>query len=411
MSALGLGLYRAATGLIAPLAPGLLRSRAKKGKEDAARLGERLGRASAARPEGRLIWLHAASVGEGLSLLPLISALGGAAHVLVTSGTTTSAALLAERLPQGAIHQYTPIDTPAVARRFLEHWRPELAVFVESELWPNLIGAAKARGTRLALLSARLSKASLDGWAMWPGSAREILGSFDLLMAQDDAMGERLARLGARDDGRLNLKLMGEPLPVNAKALAAAKKAMGEFPVLLAASTHEGEEAMVLDAFEPLKAQARVVIAPRHPARGEAVAALARARGFSVRRQGAGEVFDAVSEVYVADALGELGLWFRLACAAFVGGSLVAGPGGHNPLEPALLRCPVIAGARVENWAPVYAAMQQNLYRKVEDAAGLRAAFKEALGLDPARADAAETYAKTAGGDISSVAKRLIELL
>lgn len=411
MSALGLGLYRTATGLIGPFAPALLRARARRGKEDPARIEERLGRASAPRPDGRLIWLHAASVGEGLSLLPLISALDGAASILVTSGTTTSAALLAERLPKGAVHQYAPIDTPAVARRFLDHWRPDLAVFVESELWPNLIATAKARGTRLALLSARLSKASLDGWAMARGSARELLSGFDLVMAQDDATAARLARLGARDDGRLNLKLAAEPLPVNETALAAAKKAMGRLPVLLAASTHPGEEEIVLQAFRPLKDRARLVIAPRHPTRGEAAAALAQGQGFSVQRQGAGEVFDGAAEVYMADALGELGLWFRLACAAFVGGSLVPGPGGHNPLEPALLRCPIIAGGRVENWASVYAAMQHDLYRRVENAADLGAAFAEALGDGPGRADAAEAYARTAGGDISGVARRLIGLL
>ncbi len=411
MSALGLGLYRAATGLIGPFAPALLRSRARRGKEDMARLEERLGRASLPRPTGKLIWLHAASVGEGLSLLPLVSALAGQAAILVTSGTTTSAALLAQRLPQGAIHQYAPIDTPAVARRFLDHWKPDLTVFVESELWPNLIAGAKARGGRLALLSARLSKASLDGWALARGSARELLGCFDLVMAQDDATAARLVGLGARDDGRLNLKLAAEPLPVNDKALAAARRALGKRPVLLAASTHEGEEAMVLEAFRPLKAQARLVIAPRHPARGEAVAALARQQGFSARRQGAGEAFDGQAEVYVADALGELGLWFRLACTAFVGGSLVSGPGGHNPLEPALLRCPVIAGPWVENWASVYAAMQGGLYTRVDGGAELSAAFAGALGADPALAEAAEAYARTAAGDLSSLANHLIGIM
>ncbi len=411
MSALGLGLYRAATGLIGPFAPALLRSRARRGKEDPARLGERLGRASVPRPAGKLIWLHAASVGEGLSLLPLVSALSGQAAILVTSGTTTSAALLAQRLPQGAIHQYAPIDTPAVARRFLDHWKPDLAVFVESELWPNLIAGAKARGARLALLSARLSKASLDGWTLARGSARELLGSFDLVMAQDDATAARLAGLGARDDGRLNLKLVAEPLPVNPDALEAARKALGKRPLLLAASTHEGEEAMVLEAFGPLKARARLAIAPRHPARGEAVAALARQHGFSTRRQGAGEVFDGEAEVYVADALGELGLWFRLASTAFVGGSLLPGPGGHNPLEPALLRCPVIAGPRVENWVSVYAAMRQGLYTEAETVAELSAAFADALEADPARAEAGEAYARTEGGDLSSLIKQLIGLI
>jgi 3-deoxy-D-manno-octulosonic-acid transferase len=411
MSAPALTAYSVATALLEPLAGPLLKARARRGKEDPERLGERLGYASAPRPAGKLVWLHGASVGEGLSLLPLIKALQGKANVLVTTGTVTSAMLLAERLPKGAIHQYAPVDAPAVAARFVGHWRPDLAVFAESELWPNLIAAAEGGGARLALISARLSKKSLDGWARVPRSARELLEAFDLVMAQDDETAKRLQALGARDDGRLNLKLAAEPLPVDAAALKAAKAAVGKTPVLLAASTHEGEEAQVLEAFAPLSAKARLVIAPRHPARGAEVAALALGQGFTTARQGAGDGFDGGAEVYVADALGELGLWFRLARAAFIGGSLVAWPGGHNPLEPALLRCPVIAGPHVDNWASIYAAMQNGLYRQVQDAGDLRAAFAEALAGNAADAESAERYALAAAGDPGALAKRLIRLI
>jgi 3-deoxy-D-manno-octulosonic-acid transferase len=185
---LSLRLYAAATALAEPLAPALLRRRAARGKEDLARLGERLGRSRLARPEGPLAWLHGASVGESLALLPLVEALIAARPglgVLVTSGTVTSAALMAQRLPNGAVHQYAPVDGPRAVDRFLDCWRPDLAVFVESELWPNLLVAAKARGVRLALLSAKLSDESFRGWSRWPEAAKRLWGGFDLLLAQD----------------------------------------------------------------------------------------------------------------------------------------------------------------------------------------------------------------------------------
>jgi 3-deoxy-D-manno-octulosonic-acid transferase len=406
----GIALYRGLTGLIEPLAPALLRARARRGKEEPERLAERLGRPGVARPEGRLVWLHGASVGEGLSLLPLVKALKDKASVLVTTGTATSARLLAERLPAGAIHQFVPVDAPGAAHRFLQHWRPDLVVFAESELWPNLILGARRRGAKLALISARLSGASLDGWARAPGAAKELLSAFDLVMAQDDATAARLASLGARDDGRLNLKLLAEPLPVDAAALAGLQAAAGGRPVLLAASTHSGEEELVLQAFAPLRRRALLVIAPRHPARGEAAAALARDAGFTVSRQGAGEAFGE-SEVHVADALGQLGLWFSLAKAAFVGGSLVAGPGGHNPLEPALLRCSVIAGDMVENWGSVYDSMGEGLYRKVRNSADLAAAFEAALEGGASTAEAAHAFAQSSAKGLDSVANQLIRLL
>lgn len=405
-------LYRAATGLIEPLAPVLLKARARKGKEEAARLGERLGAASVERPDGQLIWLHGASVGEGLSLLPLVGALRGEATLLVTTGTAASAKILGARLPENVVHQYAPIDAPDAVARFLDHWRPDLAVFVESELWPNLIAEAKARNARLALLSARLSKASLKSWGAAPATAKALLSAFDLVMAQDDATAGGLAKLGARDDGRLNLKLAAEPLPVDEAELERVRIAAGSKPTLVAASTHPGEEPLVLEAYAPMRMKARLVIAPRHPPRGLEVASIARGRGFTVRRQGAGEPFEGKAEVYVADALGELGLWFRLGKAAFIGGSLVAGPGGHNPLEPALLRCPVISGRKVSNWTAVYAAMQQeNLCRTVADVAELQAAFSDALAAGAEAGQAAQQFAKSLSEEVKSVADRLLELI
>src|ERR1700722_13419729 len=243
-----LRLYALATGLAEPLAPMLLSRRVKRGRGVPPRRGERLGRASRPRPDGPLVWLHGASVGESVSLLPLIARIGAARPdltVLVTSGTRTSAELLGKRLPAGAIHQYAPVDAPGAVARFLEHWRPGLGLFVESELWPNLILGARRRGVRLALVSARMTEASARGWARRPNAARAMLAGFETILPQDDASAVRLAGLGGRVTGRLNLKRLGAPLAVDAAQFAALKAAIGDRRVILAASTHPGEEALI----------------------------------------------------------------------------------------------------------------------------------------------------------------------
>jgi 3-deoxy-D-manno-octulosonic-acid transferase len=416
-----LAAYRAVTAALEPLAPRLLAARARAGKEDSVRLGERLGHAGAPRPAGRLVWLHGASVGEGLSLLPLVEALAAAPDapaLLVTSGTRTSAELLGRRLPPAAIHQYVPVDGPRAAARFLDHWRPDLAVFAESELWPNLILGARQQGARTALVSARLSASSLKGWARAPGAARILLGGFDRVLAQDDETAARLARLGARDDGRLNLKLAGEPLPADPAALADARAAIGERPVLLVASTHPGEEALPLDVFAFLKDRPErplLVIVPRHPGRGAAIEAQARADGFATARRSARLAPSGAVEVYVADTLGELGLWFRLARLAVMGGSLVERIGGHNPLEPARLGCPVASGPHIDNWRGVYDDLQaERAVRRVEGPATLAAVMAEALA-DPTelRTEAvrAAAFAARQSGVVAAAATQLQALL
>lgn len=362
--ALSLTLYRAAMAALQPFAPGLLRSRAAKGKEDPARLQERLGHASAARPEGGLVWIHAISVGESQAVLPLIERLSLARPdltLLVTCGTVTAAALLAKRLPVGAIHQYAPLDTPASARRFLGHWRPDLVVLVESEIWPNLILGAKQSGAKLALISARITQKTARGWARMSAGIRQVLAAFDLVLPQDEMSAERLAYFGVDTDGRLNLKLAGEPLPADAGELAALKKAIGKRPVVLAASTHAGEEAIIvtpmLTAIRNEAPDALLVIAPRHPDRlGDVLTDLGTGHG-PVAVRSRGDRITRQTQIYVADTLGEMGLFFRLADVVVMGGSFVPGVGGHNPMEPARLGAPVISGPQVFNSAEVYDAM------------------------------------------------------
>lgn len=412
---LSLALYRAATTVLEPFAPLLLDRRAKAGKEDRARLHERLGRPKTARPDGRLVWLHGASVGESLSILPLVERLRAErpdVAVLVTSGTVTSAQLLARRLPAGAVHQFLPVDTPGGARRFLDHWRPDLAVFVESELWPNLLLAAKARGVKLALVSAKLSDKSYAGWRGRPFAAFELFSGFDLILAQDGRAAERLSSLGGTVAGEADLKFGAAPLPVDAAALASLRVRLSDRPVLLAASTHPGEDEIVLAAWRALPDPPRLVIVPRHPERGPVIADLALAAGATTCLRSREP--DDSAEVIVADTLGELGLWYRLADLALVAGSLVEGIGGHNPLEPARLDCPIVSGPHVENWLTAYADLRDADGVTFADASVLGARLADLLArpdLLRSRADRARAFVARRDAEAKAGLDRILALL
>jgi 3-deoxy-D-manno-octulosonic-acid transferase len=409
-----LALYRAATGLLEPLAPSLLAGRARKGKEDPARIAERLARAPTTRPDGPLVWLHGASVGESLSILPLVERLRlerPEVAVLVTSGTTTSAVLLAKRLPPGAIHQYLPVDAPGAAKRFIAHWKPSLVVFVESELWPNLLLEAKAAGTRLALVSAKLSDRSFASWRKRPDAARLLLSNFDLILAQDARAHERFEALGGKVAGQADLKFGAAPLPVDEAALA-AERARFPRPPLLIASTHPGEDEIVLDAIAALPNRLPIVLAPRHVERGSTIVALAKARGLSavLRSQAPGEPADVV----VADTLGEMGLWFRLAETALIAGSLVPDIGGHNPLEAARLDCPTISGPFVDNWASAFAGLDAAGGVVMTSPEGLRDAIASDLAdsaAAKARAARAREFVDTRDAEARAGLSRILELV
>jgi 3-deoxy-D-manno-octulosonic-acid transferase len=362
MSVAGL-LWRGAAAAAAPLLPIYLRARAGRGKEIAARLGERHG-AGAARPPGPLFWFHAASVGETLSILPLLPVMlrsRQGLHILVTTGTVTSATLLAQRLPADVaprvLHRFVPLDVPAWAGRFLDAWRPDAGAFVESELWPNLLAAAAARRIPMALVNGRMSERSARRWAWMPALVRETLARFDLVLAQSPGDAERLRGLGGRAvSAPGNLKFAADPLPVEPSALAALRALTAGRPVLLAASTHPGEEAMIAAAHGILAARRPAlltVIVPRHPERGPQIAAELG----TASRRAAGAAPGPETAIHVADTLGELGLFYRLADAALIGGSLVP-HGGQNPLEPARLGCPILAGPHMHNFQEIAAALE-----------------------------------------------------
>ncbi|HWF64116.1 MAG TPA: 3-deoxy-D-manno-octulosonic acid transferase [Rhizomicrobium sp.] len=361
MAALPLGLraWRWLGMAVTPLAPLLLSERAARGKEERARMRERLGAPGLPRPAGRLIWVHGASVGESLAALPLIEQLMARGNaVLVTSGTVTSAAMMEARLPKGAIHQYVPLDTPRAVSRFLDHWRPTAGLFVESDLWPTLLLEARQRGIKLALINARISERSAARWRWVPQMARALLSAFDVVLAQDEDFAARFRALGAaKVTNAGSLKADAPPLACDPAALAAMRAAIGARPVLLAAQTHPGEDETILPAHDLLRndfPDLLTIIVPRHVERGRDIAVLCGGR--TVARRAAEEAVTGETAIYIADTMNELGLFYRLAPFCFLGGTLVP-MGGHNPLEPAALHRAILAGSSRANSAKAFEAV------------------------------------------------------
>ena len=398
-------IYRLLTTLAEPGLRALLQRRLAQGKEDAERIGERLGEAALPRPQGRLLWLHAASVGEALSVLALIERLRArtGSAVLVTTGTVSSARLMAERLPQGCLHHYAPIDRPAWVGRFLDHWRPDLGLWVESELWPNLVLESRRRGIPLALVNGRLSARSVGRWRWSPRLIGAVLDCFEPCLAQDEDQAARLAALGARRVRSVgNLKFSTPPLPANFRELERLRGQIGARPVWLAASTHSGEETLVASVHRRLSERwpgLLTVIAPRHVSRAPAI--LRELEMLSVAQRSAGQPVRADTGIYLADTMGELGLFYRLSPLAFIGGSLVA-VGGHNPLEACQLGALPIVGPHTGNFTAVMRRLgDAGALIAVADAPGLHQALASLLGDEGARsrhaAAAAAVLAEEAG--------------
>lgn len=415
-------LYRGLTSLAGPALRHLLYRRALRGKEDPARRHERLGRPTRPRPPGRLVWLHAASVGESLAILPLVDrllSLSPDLSVLVTTGTVTSAALMDRRLPAGrAFHQYVPVDLPGAVAGFLAHWRPDLVLWVESEFWPNLLSAIRRRAIPCALVNARLSAGSFDNWRLVPGTARRLLSVFRLALAQTAVEAERLRRLGIADSRAVgNLKYSSPPPPVEPAALTALATAIGSRPVWCFASSHAGEEAMAIAAHQALGRSypdLLLLLVPRHPDRGAEVAGLLSAAALSFARRSLGGLPGPGDTVYLMDTLGEMGLVFRLAPVTVMGGSFVP-VGGHNPIEPALLGSAIIHGPHMFNFAEVAAAMRAaDALLPVEGSEAIAGAVARLLS-DPAarqaQADAARQVAAHNATALDRVMAALAPLL
>jgi 3-deoxy-D-manno-octulosonic-acid transferase len=358
-----LRIYRRLSAAAGPLTPALIKRRLKQGKEDPARVAERRGIAHQPRPAGPLVWIHGASVGEVLAAAALIERLRALGiRILLTSGTVTSAAVVAKRFPPDIIHQYLPFDSPRFVARFLDHWQPSLALFIESDLWPNLILAGAARRLPMVVINGRMSQRSFPRWQKLHGTISALLGRFDICLVQSEVDAERFSALGSRNvivTG--NLKLDVQAPPADDARLERLMSVTRGRPVVVAASTHPGEEEMLLHAHRTLAPHfpsLLTVIVPRHPNRGEAIARAMTASGAEVALRSLGELPTARTDIYVADTMGELGLFYRLAPIVFMGGSLVP-HGGQNPIEAIKLDASIVHGPHVFNFTDVYDALDR----------------------------------------------------
>ncbi len=378
-----LNVYKAMMRAGTPLLEAYLKKRESRGKEDPARAHERRGRTKLPRAAGALVWFHAASVGESLSLLSIISRVletRPGLQVMVTTGTVASARLMADRLPAGAFHQYMPVDHPAWVDTFLAHWHPDFVVWSESEFWPNMLSAIKARGIPAVLMNARMSDSSFRRWKWAKATAADILSAFDLCLAQNAGEAARLEQLGARHvKVAANVKYAAAPLPVDDAKFGAMQAAVAGRTLLLWASTHAGEEKIALDTHVVLRAQfpdLLTIIVPRHAPRGADVLAFAQAQGLGAGMRSNG---DAAKDIYVADTMGELGLFYRLCKFTVIGGSF-ADIGGHNPIEPGQLGCVIFYGPQMYNFITINEDFQTaQAAIQVADVAELQAKLSAAL--------------------------------
>jgi 3-deoxy-D-manno-octulosonic-acid transferase len=416
-----LSLYRVVTTVGAPLIGLYLARRKASGKEDPERFGERLGIAGVPRPSGPVLWIHAASVGESLSVLTLIERIVSARPnlcILMTTGTLTSARLMVERLPAGVHHQFVPVDRLPYVRRFLDHWRPDLALWMESEFWPNLITEAASRNIPQILVNGRISPRSFQGWQRFPSLIRQLLCHFTLCLGQTEEDAGRLKHLGAPAAKCVgNLKFAAPPLPVESKLLSEMQDELAGRPRWLAASTHLGEEEAVCRAHETIRLAhpgLLTIIVPRHPGRGSEIASRLTEVGAKVARRAADEAIGPDTDVYIADTMGELGLFFRLCTVAFMGKSLVP-LGGQNLLEPARLGCAILHGPHMANFAEIAERMTAaGASQMVADEKALAEAAGRLLADDGARTALVENASKFAvaeAGVLDAVYSELSEFL
>lgn len=411
-------LYRIFGILGAPLIARHMEKRLARGKEDAERLGERFGRSLHPRPEGPLIWIHGASVGESVSALPLIERLRNdrpGLRILITTGTVTSASMMAQRLPEGVIHQFAPIDTPAAVQSFFDHWRPQMGLMIESEFWPNLLLEAQRRQIPLHLINGRMSPKSFRGWKRSGPLFRALLQSFTSIQAQSPEDQRHFRALGFADcSAPGNLKFASPPLNADAQELEKLRAEIGERPVWLIYSSHPSEEVIAAQAHQRVAWKHKgllTIVVPRHPERGPVVAEELRANHMSVILRSKGKPLTPETQMYVADTLGELGLWFRLSPVAVIGGTL-APKGGQNPIEAAHLGCALICGPHCNNFQRIVEDMNAaGALQRIQDRPGTLAAAVSKLLRDPEARAGMSGAAKLYAEDQGEVLERVLALL
>jgi 3-deoxy-D-manno-octulosonic-acid transferase len=360
-----LSLYRLATRLLEPAAPWLVEQRLKSGKERPDRINERFGLTKAARPDGPLIWMHGASVGECRLLLDVFAAIRKQrpdVTALVTSQTLTAADMVAGWSNRGVTHQMAPVDGPVAVERFIQHWRPNAVVFAEGEIWPNMLSGIKAHAIPAALINARMTRKTLATWKRRPAASRELFSTFGFIGAADEATAYGLVAAGdLKIEALGNLKTAAVVDAPPASAVAAFREATGNRPIVLAASTHSGEEEFALDAFTETRARAPgvlLILVPRHPERGSAIVELSRGRGLTTQQWSSDKSPPGTQvDVLVADTIGELIFWYAASDSIYLGGATADGIGGHNAIEPAQLGKRVFTGPHGFNFAETFEAL------------------------------------------------------
>ncbi|MEM7650697.1 MAG: 3-deoxy-D-manno-octulosonic acid transferase [Pseudomonadota bacterium] len=345
-----------------------LHRRQKAGKESIERFDERFGTPSIERPEGGLVWVHAASVGEAQSALILIKTLlqhYNGLNVLVTTGTLTSAHLMEKNLPEGAFHQFYPVDHPDWVSRFLDHWAPDFILWMESELWPNMLLDIQKREIPAMLINARLSERSYKRWKLLGGSIRTLLKGFSTILCQTEKDAQHFSALGAHNVHVTdNIKYSAQSLRADEQDLKAFNAIIAGRPTWVYASTHDAEEEIAARIHEILKAslpEVLSVIVPRHPERRGSIAAALDGSSLNVLFRGEDKTLPAEeTDIYIADTLGELGLFYRASSVTCIGRTFSKdGGGGHNPIEAAQLNCAILHGPHVQNLQEIFDEMNQ----------------------------------------------------
>lgn len=410
-----LGSYRRFGKIVYPFMGPFLALRAKRGKEDRSRRYERYGYPSAERPNGPMVWFHAASVGESMAVLALIERVHSLGiHTIMTTGTVTSAEIVKKRLPRGTFHQYVPLDLQPAVRRFLEHWQPDLAVFTESEIWPTTIEELKRLRVPQVLVNARMSDKSFKRWTSADRIAEDLFDKFSHVIAQSDLDAERYRSLGARPvitSG--NLKVDTKEIPYRVDEYRAMKSLIGSRPIWLAASTHKGEEAIILEVHKKLRDTypgLLTILVPRHPERGDEIEELIKAASLNCARRSRKEKIHSQTGIYLGDTIGEMGLFLRLAPVVFMGRSLAVG-GGQNPLEPASTGTAILAGKHVNNFRDSYRTLLKNKAVRLVEDGDMLAANVSYLLANPAERDRMVAAAETTLNEMRGALQRTIEIL
>ena len=414
-----LNAYLFLTNYISGLARVITLYRTKQGIEDPHRVKERLGIPSASRKKGTLIWFHSASVGETLLVLSLIEKISKNfpdQNILLTTQTVSSGKMVTSKLPENVVHQYLPYDLLPGVRKFLYHWQPSVGILVESEFWPVLISEADHQNIPLLVINGKMTGKSFHRWRRFPKFTQALFNKINLFLVQSPEIKSRFSELGVNPDKQVvtgQLKQESKPLSHDPKEFSNLNEYFQNRQVWVAASTHEGEEEIIAESHIRLSSNTgnnfQLILVPRYPERGREIAQLLSSYGLNSVLRSKGELPGELDTVYIADTLGELGLWYRLAKVSFIGGSLVH-RGGHNPYEPALLGCPIIHGKYYENFSAEYEQLkEQGGSQMVANSKELARAIEWAL--DPQNSISYISNAKILGQGESYAVDKILDVI